>query len=323
MTAVTMSSPAFASPTPQPAVAADPFDPIAFRDALTAAGLIIPTGVQGGYGRGAVFEDILDRFDELVLRKAADEPAEVYAFPPIVSRALIESLGYLDNFPHLIGSVHSFFGKDAQARAMAETQKAGERWEGALDITEVMLLPAACYPVYPVFSGLLPDGGRLVTMRNWCYRHEPSDEPTRLQSFRIREYVRVGAPDDVLAWRDGWLARGLDILRGLGLPAHSDVASDPFFGRVGKMMATSQRDQKLKFEIVVPVVSQDKPTALCSFNWHQDHFTSRFNIRSAGEATAHTACLGFGLERVTLALLKTHGLDPATWPAEVRAQLWT
>ena len=38
--------------------------------------------------------------------------------------------------------------------------------------------------------------------------------------------------------------------------------------------------------------------------------------------TAHTACLGFGLERCTLALLKTHVLDPKQWPAEVRAQLW-
>ena len=178
-------------------------------------------------------------------------------FPPIVARTMIEKLGYLDNFPQLIGSVHSYFGTDAQARAMAERARNGERWEDLLDITEVMLLPAACYPVYPTFSGLLPQGGRLVTVRNWCYRHEPSDEPTRLQSFRMREYIRVGAPDEVEAWRDAWLARGLALLGGLGLPVQSDVANDPFFGRVGKMMATSQREQRLKFEIMVPVISVD------------------------------------------------------------------
>jgi len=37
---------------------------------------------------------------------------------------------------------------------------------------------------------------------------------------------------------------------------------------------------------------------------------------------ASTACLGFGLERVTLALIKTHGFDPLGWPADVRALLW-
>lgn len=300
----------------------DRYDPAAFHQALVAHGLIIPTGVKGGYGRGPVFEDILDRFDALVLREAAADRAETVTFPPIVARTMIEKLGYLDNFPQLIGSVHSYFGSDAQAREMAERARNGERWEDLLDITEVMLLPAACYPVYPTFSGLLPQGGRLVTVRNWCYRHEPSDEPTRLQSFRMREYIRVGAPDEVEAWRDAWLERGLKLLGSLGLPVISDVANDPFFGRVGKMMATSQREQRLKFEIMVPVISEEKPTAICSFNWHQEHFTGKFGIQRADGQVAHTACLGFGLERVTLALLKTHGLDPQAWPAGVRARLW-
>ncbi|WP_374563139.1 amino acid--[acyl-carrier-protein] ligase [Ideonella sp.] len=298
------------------------YDPAVFYAELVEAGLIYPTTVKGGYGRSALFEDILERFDALVMRNAAGDGAEAMTFPPIVARAMIEKLGYLDNFPQLAGSVHSFFGSDLQAREISEKVKAGERWENLLDITEVMLLPAACYPVYPVFSGLLPQGGRLVTTKNWCYRHEPSDEPTRLQSFRMREFIRVGAPDEVETWRDGWRDRALELLLGLGLPAASDVANDPFFGRVGKMMATSQREQKLKFEIMVPVISLEKPTAICSFNWHQEHFTGKYGIRQGDGATAHTACLGFGLERCTLALLKTHGLDPAKWPTEVRAQLW-
>lgn len=303
----------------------DPYDPKAFYDDLVAHGLILPTAVKGGYGRGPVFEDVLSRFDALVMRNAAGDGATELTFPPIIAREMIERLGYLDNFPQLIGSVHGFFGNEAKARELSERVRDGKRWEDLLDITETMLLPAACYPVYPVFSGLLPKGGRLVTVKNWCYRHEPSDEPTRLQSFRMREFIRVGAPDEVMTWRDDWLERGLVILRGLGLPADPDVANDPFFGRAGKMMATSQREQRLKFEIMVPVISKEKPTAICSFNWHQEHFTSTFGIYREGEgadAVAHTACLGFGLERVTLALLKTHGFDPAAWPAEVRSQLW-
>lgn len=293
-----------------------------FYAGLVSHGLIIPTGIKGGYGRGAAFEDILRRFNDLVSRVAAPDGAEELMFPPILPRALIEQVGYMDNFPQLAGSVHSFFGDDAQARELSARVHAGERWDDLLDITEVMLTPAACYPVYPTFSGLLPHGGRLVTVMNWVYRHEPSDEPTRLQAFRMREFIRVGKPDVVVAWRDAWLLRALELLRGLGLPVQSDVASDPFFGRVGKMLAANQVDQRLKFEILAPVISLEQPTALCSFNWHQDHFSSKFRIRNADESVAHTACLGFGLERVTLALLKTHGFDPQTWPEDVRAQLW-
>jgi seryl-tRNA synthetase len=293
-----------------------------FNAALIDHGLIIPSGVKGAYGRGAAFENILQGFNDLVSRLAKADGAEELAFPPVLPRAQIEKLGYLDNFPQLAGSVHSFSGNDARARELSALVHEGKRWEHLLDPTDLMLTPAACYPVYPCFSGLLPEGGRLVTVLGWVFRHEPSDEPTRLQSFRMREFIRVGKPQEVVSWRDAWLQRGLDLLTGLGLPAQSDVAADPFFGRVGKMMASNQVDQRLKFEILVPVISAEKPTAVCSFNWHQDHFSSRYGIRSADESVAHTACLGFGLERVTLALIKAHGFDPHAWPQAVRDQLW-
>lgn len=300
----------------------DPYDQATFAQGLVDHGLIIPTGVKGAYGRGPVFEDILGRFDDLVMRLAKNDGASELTFPPIIARSLVERLGYLDNFPQLIGSIHSFSGPELQAREMADLAREGKRWEGMLDVTEAMLTPAACYPIYPLFSGLLPDSGRLLTTKGWCYRHEPSDEPTRLQAFRMREFIRMGAPEEVEDWRDAWLQRGLKLLTSLNLPASSDTANDPFFGRAGKMMATSQREQRLKFEIVVPVISKERPTAICSFNWHQEHFTSTFGISRSGGRTAHTACLGFGLERVTLALIKTHGFEPGRWPASVREQLW-
>ncbi len=293
-----------------------------FYAGLVTHGLIMPSEVQGGYGRGAVFEDILQRFNDLVSRIAENDGAEPMMFPPIVSRTLIEKVGYMDNFPHLCGSIHSFFGGEQEARQLSECVHAGERWEDRLAVTESMLTPAACYPVYPLFAGTLPPGGRLVTITGWVYRHEPSPEPTRLQAFRMREFIRVGTNDEVIEWRNAWLERGLALLKSLQLPVASDVANDPFFGRAGKIMAASQRDQRLKFEILCPVISAEKPTAICSFNWHQDHFSGTFDIKTADGELASTACLGFGLERVTLALLKTHGFDPANWPADVRALLW-
>jgi seryl-tRNA synthetase len=298
------------------------YDQQGFYDDLVKHGFIIPTGVKGAYGRGADFEDIVERFNSLVSRTAKDDGAETFLFPPIVPRTLIEKVGYMDNFPHLSGSLNSFFGTDKEALGLSAKVHAGERWEDMLSPTDVMLTPAACYPVYPMFSGLLPGKGRLVTVLGWVYRHEPSDEPTRLQAFRMREFIRVGTTDQVVEWRNDWLERGLALMRSLGLPVASDVASDPFFGRAGKMMAASQRDQRLKFEILCPVISEENPTAICSFNWHQDHFSGTFGIRDADGEVASTACLGFGLERVTLALIKHHGFDLAAWPVSVRELLW-
>ena len=301
----------------------DSFDTKTLYDGLVAHGLIVPTAQPGTFGRGAVFEDVLERFNGLVSKLSAHDGAEVYTFPPVIDRGILEKVHYMDSFPHLCGSVHSFFGNGLEALRLAERVNSGEPWGYLLGQTGVTLNPAACYPVYPTFTGTVPAEGRLVTMLNWVYRHEPSHEPTRMQSFRVREYVRVGTPDQVVSWRDMWLERGVKLLTSLGLPAKPDVASDPFFGRGGKMLAESQKQAKLKFEVLVPVISEENPTAVCSFNFHQTHFGDTFDIKTPDGNAANTACLGFGLERVTMALFKHHGFKPENWPAEVRQQLWS
>jgi seryl-tRNA synthetase len=302
-------------------MAAD-YDPKRFYDDLVEQKLIVPVGVLGAYGRGPVFEDVLGRLNAYITRSVKDDGAETMLFPPVINRKIIEKSGFLDSLPHLGGAVFSFFGNDKQHRELAERARNGEPWGDMLATTDVVLTPAACYPVYPSVSGTAPADGRLIDVLGWVFRHEPSQEPTRLQSFRMRELIRVGPPEAVLAWRDQWVERGLSMLRALGLPAATDIANDPFFGRTGKMMAASQREQKLKFEILIPVISEEKPTACCSFNYHQDHFSSKFDIKLAGGAEAHTACLGFGLERCTLALFKHLGYDPKSWPKATRDLLW-
>lgn len=303
-------------------MSATAYETEAFHAGLVAHGLIVPVGVPGVFGRGQVFEDVLERFNALVSHVARDDGAEYFVFPPVIDRKVLEASDYMDSFPHLAGTVFSFFGKELDARRLSERIHACEHWGDTQQMTDVVLNPAACYPVYPSFSGTVPEQGRLVTMLNWVFRHEPSPEPTRMQSFRVREFVRCGTPEQVVEWRNMWLQRGLDLLRSLGLDAHSDVAADPFFGKGGKMLAVSQKEQQLKFEVLVPVISRDKPTAVCSFNFHQEHFGEAFHIKTSDGAVANTACLGFGLERVVMALFQAHGFEPKAWPAEVRAQLW-
>jgi seryl-tRNA synthetase len=89
------------------------------------------------------------------------------------------------------------------------------------------------------------------------------------------------------------------------------------------MMGRAQQAQELKFELLAPIASdgEGELTAIASFNYHQDHYGRTFAIEHEGQP-AHSACMGFGLERVALALLAKHGLNPASWPRSVRDELW-
>jgi seryl-tRNA synthetase len=204
---------------------------------------------------------------------------------------------------------------------MVARLREGSDWTTALGPTEVVMVPAACYPLYPTLTGVLPPGGRMVDLVTFVFRHEPSDDPARMQIFRQREYVRVGTPEQAVSHRDEWLRRGLEIHRSLGLDVRKELANDPFFGRGGRVMKATQREQYLKYELVVPITSQEAPTAITSSNCHLDHFGLAFDIRTSDGNVAHSACVGFGLERVALALFHTHGMDPDDWSSEVRGVL--
>jgi seryl-tRNA synthetase len=296
----------------------------AFLEELLDARLLIDSGVPGVYGRGADFERVRLAFDAKVTAAADLDSPERMAFPPVLPKRRIEEIGYLKSFPHLAGTIFSFEGDEAEAAEQEQRAEAHEDWSGFQSQTDLCLTPAACYPVYPAIAdrGPLAPGGVMVDAGgSYVFRHEPSGDPARLQMFHQREIVRIGEPDTVAEWRDAWRDRSVELLRAVGLDASFDVASDPFFGRSGRLLARSQKAQALKFEVLIQIAGPE-PTACASFNYHQDHFTATYGIvMDAAETTAHTACLGFGLERITLALLRTHGLDPDVWPTEVQAEL--
>jgi len=290
----------------------------AYQGELVEAGLLIPLGVRGVYGRGADFERVIERFDALVSQEGGKLNPEVMRFPPIFSRANYEKIDHISNFPDLMGSLHTFTGGDKEHRAMLEKFQAKEDWSRDLAAAQVMMTPAICYPLYPTVTGALPEEGRRVDLQGYAFRHEPSDDPARMQIFRMHEFVRLGTPAQALEHRNYWLDKGVEVFRSVGLAVEPVVANDPFFGRGGKVQKAIQREQNLKYEFVIPICSTEKPTAIGSSNYHLDHFGVAFDIRTHDGEVAHSACVGFGLERIALALFKTHGFDLAKWPGEVR-----
>ncbi len=295
----------------------------ALLDELLSRRLLIATGVPGVFGRGADFEDVRAAVADMVSRAAGVEAPERMRFPPVLPRRDLERVGYLKSFPHLAGSIFAFEGTEAQALEQQEHAGRHEDWSEHQHMTDLVLTPAACYPIYPAVAarGALPAGGVMVDAGGaYVFRREPSGDPARMQMFHQRELVRIAEPELVSTWRDAWRDRALELLLGLGLEVEADVASDPFFGRSGRMLAASQRAQQLKFEVVTPIAGPE-PTAVASFNYHQEHFSEAYGLELADGALAHTACLGFGLERITIALFVRHGFELAGWPAEVRQSL--
>ncbi|MFI6522284.1 aminoacyl--tRNA ligase-related protein [Spirillospora sp. NPDC050679] len=194
--------------------------------------------------------------------------------PPVMDAALADRTGYSRSFPHLLGRVG-----------------AGDR---------LVLAPAVCHHVYPLLEGLRPEEPLQVAVSGTCFRDEGTTETGRLRSFQMLEVLRVGPPEDCAAWRDEAVGTAARWLAGLGVETTAVPASDPFFGRTGRLLAAAQREQELKWELHART-GADTVQAVFSANCHLDHFSAEFGFAMA-DGPAHSACLGFGLDRLLLAL---------------------
>jgi seryl-tRNA synthetase len=280
------------------------------------------TGVDGVYARTGLYEGVVEALAALISTYRPDN-AEILRFPPVMSRRHLEKHGYLKSFPNLLGCVSCLSGSEPEIRAVVDRFEDGGSWTDELDAADLVLAPAACYPVYPIAAarGPVPAGGLVFDVACDCFRREPSRDIDRLQSFRMREYVCIGSPERIQDFREAWVERAKGIADRLELPYRVDVANDPFFGRVGQLASMIQRQQALKFELLVPVRSEEEPTACMSFNYHRDHFGETWGLKTADGEPAHTSCVAFGMDRLAVALFATHGVDIQAWPTGVREAL--
>ena len=71
-----------------------------YQRELVDAGLLIPLGVAGLYGRSGVFEGVIERFERLVTRSGAHFKPEVMRFPPLFSRQHYLCTDHIETFPN-------------------------------------------------------------------------------------------------------------------------------------------------------------------------------------------------------------------------------
>jgi len=230
------------------------------------------------------------------------ENEEHYLAPPVLARAVSERAGYPESFPQLLGTVQ------------------GAPDGGPAGPTDLVLTSAACHHLYPLLAGATVAAERQLSVEAACYRGEATAETGRLRSFRMYEVVRFGAPDAVAKWRDAALGSAEGWLRELGLGIEVVAASDPFFGRPGRLMAAVQRSEELKWEAMAEL-DDGLVQSVASANYHKEHFGEAFELALPDGSVAHSACLAFGLDRLVIALRHRHGQATDGWPEAVRELL--
>lgn len=313
-----------------------------FERVLLDAGWLLPTAAPGVTGTGVPMEAVIRGLEDLARHRVdqrLERPGAIRAvrFPPVNARVMLERTDYVASFPQLLGTIDVFSGGAKDHRKLLADREAGRAWDGHLNPSDYALVPAACHPLYGWLSvdrrgrasdssspsehddsggrGYVADGTVWALIGD-CFRNEPSPDPMRLVSFRMLEFVMVGSPEQALAHRTAMLDLGAGLLGELGLQVRVEGANDPFFGRAGVMLAKGQRAAELKFEITTEIYP-GRATAISSGNYHEEHFGAEFDLRLPDGSVAHSACFGFGLERIALALARTHGTDLSRWPHEV------
>ncbi|MFF7357251.1 MULTISPECIES: aminoacyl--tRNA ligase-related protein [Streptomyces] len=270
--------------------------------ATAAAGVVRENGL--GVLDGSQLR-LLRAVDGVFLRLAGDWQAPEFRFPFLMRCRDLDTFDYYDNFPHL-GLAAVRLDPARLGAVLGEQARPVERMPAAVMEPAAFALPsAACYSVYVDLAGsVLPGEGVLRTTVGTCFRNEEHYRGLqRLLGFSMREIVCVG-PEQTAKAHLVRAKQAVEALCGeLGLDLRIEAATDPFFDKnSGK--AKMQRLFPVKEEFVV------EGLAIGSVNYHRNFFGERCDIRveqERGQATAHTSCLAFGLERWVHTLTERFG----------------
>jgi len=295
---------------------------------LVAAGEAYQAGA-GQVALGPAMLWLMDALDRVICGIVVDELAGVeYRYPTLIPAATMHRCGYLSSFPqYLMFAARLHSDLDVYRAFVADTAAAGRLVPDVLDRcagVDLCLPPTMCYHTFQQFADRkLPPGLDVTTARGKSFRHEEKYHRglERLWDFTIREVVFFGTREAVLRRRQAFLRRILRLAEDLELTGRCEVANDPFFGNADvAARSSSQRLLELKYELRLDV-GDGRDIAIGSFNFHERTFGLAFDIALSDGETAHTACAGFGLERLAYAVACQYGTDPDTWPAHLRRSL--
>jgi len=280
---------------------------------------------NGLFVLGPLITRLVAYFEAQFLALADSFQAAPYRFPTLIPAGYLERVNYFRAFPHSL-TFATHLREDLEVIDNFAQHAACEHSElqtppNSFAPIQALLSPAVCYHLYFSLADRPLPGGRVVaTAVGNCFRYEAINLTSleRLWNFTMREVIFVGEKDFVLENRELARQRMSQVFERIGLAYRVESANDPFFIGEFRKQAAFQSAFQLKFEIRARLPFKDATLAVGSYNYHQDFFGRSLNITLPDGAPAHTGCVAFGLERIAFAFLAQYGLDPASWPAEVR-----
>jgi hypothetical protein len=209
------------------------------------------------------------------------------------------------------------FATRARAGALAAVHAA----ETPLAAARLAHNPSTCYHCYARRQGQdIGPSDIAVTAITKCHRYEAINhrEPGRLLEFSMREVIFLGTPDFARETR----TRSLEIVEGWmrdwQLYGSLVTANDPFFSTDFANKATHQHRLALKYEYKA-LLPPGRPISILSSNLHGPTFSKAFSISQSGRPI-NTGCIGFGLERMALAIFAQHGSEESGWPQAMASE---
>lgn len=169
-----------------------------------------------------------------------------------------------------------------------------------------VLTPALCLHCYPLMENQVISPNQIVsfTIHGSCFRDESGNlnNEERLNEFTMREAVFIGDPEILKTIRVK--LEKFTILLGswFGFKFRLEAANDIFFDENARLQLFSQLASSSKIEFSVYSSTINKYMASGSINSHQNHFSKRFAIKDSELNYSSSMCIGFGFNRLVLAL---------------------
>lgn len=249
-------------------------------------------------------------------------------FPAMAPASVLARCGYFEMHPNALSFISHLVNDFDEIENFRQANKG--KTDGvylthakAFASPHNCLNPAACFVCYQALEGkTLPANGVAMTWTGRVFRYESSNTVglDRLWEFNVRELVFLGGEKYVMDARTKSVELVKQLFERWNLDAQIETATDPFFATVHAARTFWQRSMDVKYEIKLPLAPREdgkaRNFAVGSINIHGPFFGDRFKISTDAGESAHTGCVGFGLERWVLALFTQHGFDVNDWPQE-------
>lgn len=170
-----------------------------------------------------------------------------------------------------------------------------------------ILNPALCLHCYPLLKGYKFDNKSdvILTVKGSCFRDESGNlnNQERLHEFSMREIVFFTNDYKIKKYQKESINFFYLLGRLIGLDFKLEIANDIFFSDNAEKQLFSQLISDDKIELCIYCNNVSEYISVASINKHHNHFSKPFELKDENEKLINTMCIGFGLDRLVLALL--------------------